>query len=301
MFRLLLANRGSINWTRRSLFTAGLQKTVFRNAFFTRSSQLANKTCQFRNYATHKELAYRLRGFGNPKVSGSLVKSLIFTVGFSAGCYVATPYLFNYTPLSYFKRHPVHLLYGLIGVNIGIFLLWRAQTASLRTMKVLNKYFLLERGLSRPSEWSLLWSGFSHQDFAHLLMNMLCLYSFGTTMLQVLGVVNFTSLYLISGVASSFASILLSTITRSYGMSLGASGAISAIFAAFATIFPKAGISLFFLPLPGGAQVALLGFTVYNILGCFYRWGGLDYAAHLGGTLLGFLYAKYLQQKRRYR
>ncbi|KAH3665774.1 hypothetical protein OGAPHI_003962 [Ogataea philodendri] len=242
-----------------------------------------------------------MRRMGNPRISNSVYKALVFTLGFSVGCYFATPYLFTYTPLSYFKRHPQQLLFGLIGVNVGVFLLWRARTVGLRTMNVLNKYFLLERGPSRTTQWSLLWSGFSHENFTHLLMNMFCLYSFGSTMIQVLGVVNFTSLYLISGVGASFASILFSAATGSFGLSLGASGAISAVFAAFATIFPKAGIAFFFLPIPGGAQMALLAFTVYNALGCVYKWGGLDYAAHLGGTFLGYLYAKKLQRERRYR
>jgi rhomboid-like protein len=129
-------------------------------------------------------------------------------------------------------------------------------------------------------------------------MNMLALYSFGTSLIQVIGAANFTSLYLNSAMAASIFSIVYPILFRVplIGPSLGASGALFGIFGTFAALFPTAKIMLLFVPVPGGAVVAFLGSVAWNIAGCVMRWGSFDYAAHLGGSLFGVLYGLYINQ-----
>ncbi|ODV84019.1 hypothetical protein CANARDRAFT_184843, partial [[Candida] arabinofermentans NRRL YB-2248] len=233
----------------------------------------------------------------NSNSINSLLKPTLFTLAFSAGTLIITPYLFEYTPLSYFKRNPIHLLYAIIGINIAVCGAWYLRYNNARLNNILNDYFLLNRSPIRKSQWCLIWSFFSHQEPLHLLFNMLCFYSFGTTIINMIGSVQFTELYLISGCVSSLFSLIFSFITKSYGFSLGASGAISSIFATFAYLFPKASVMVFFFPIPGGAQVALLGFTVYNIAGIVMKWGSFDFAAHLGGTAVGIAYGAWLKSR----
>ncbi|QPG72757.1 hypothetical protein FOA43_000058 [Brettanomyces nanus] len=200
----------------------------------------------------------------------------------------------------------MHLLYGLLGINCAVFGLWQLRYSNSRLYRLLEQYFLMDRNsLTRKTNWSVVFSTFSHQDFFHLLINMGCLYSFAISMISVMGVSNFTTVYLISGCVSSLASMIFSFLTSSYGCSLGASGAISAIFAAFTALFPAAHVAFFVFPIPGGAITALALFTAYNVGGCLFKWSTFDFAAHLGGTVIGYLwglsYKKELKDRSRKR
>ncbi|GME86680.1 unnamed protein product [[Candida] boidinii] len=278
-------------------------KSSFLLSPFKKNNNIKSNSFNFisnRSYATHNELRSRLQRRRRQEMMGPLLKPFIFTVVFTVGTFLLSPLLFNYTPLSYFKTHKTHLMYTIMALNAVVFGLWRLAPNVNTLYPYLYKFFVLSHNPTTiRTQWSLLLSSFSHQEFFHFLVNMGCFYSFSTTMINVLGVDNFTSLYLSSGVISSFASLAFSSLTSIglYGSSVGASGAISAVFASFSVLFPKAGVSFFVFPIPGGAQTALLLFTAYNLAGCILRWGTFDYAAHLGGTVVGVLYGYYLANK----
>lgn len=229
-------------------------------------------------------------------VQNNIVKPFIFVTIFTVVSYFAMPYLFDYTPLAAFKRNPQLLIWTIIGLNAVVFGLWQIRYSNAFLYKTLENYFIMDRSaLTRHSNWSLILSSFSHQEPFHILVNMACLYSFSGSMISMLGVTGFTNLYLISGAWASFFSLAYSQIFRYFGRSLGASGSISGVFTAFATMFPAAGISFFFIPIPGGASVAAGLFALYNVVGCVLRWGNFDYAAHLGGMWVGFLWGMFLK------
>ncbi|KAG0689163.1 hypothetical protein C6P40_005464, partial [Pichia californica] len=231
-------------------------------------------------------------------VKNNIIKPFIFVTLFTIATYFAMPYVFTYTPLSICKQNPQYLVWGIIGLNAAVFGLWQIRYSSTLIYRSLEKYFIMDRSaLTRSSNWSLILSSFSHQEPFHILVNMLCLYSFSGSMISMLGVTGFSSLYLIAGAWSSFFSLAYSQIFRYFGRSLGASGSISGVFTAFATMFPNAGISFFFIPIPGGASVAAGLFALYNVAGCLMRWGSFDYAAHLGGMWVGFLWGMFLKWK----
>lgn len=220
----------------------------------------------------------------------------LFTAAFCIGTTIVTPYLFDYTPLAYFKRNPYALVYGIIALNGAVFLMWRAPQFS----RLLTRYGLLMKD-NIYSNWSLLGCAFSHQNFAHILVNMFVLSSFGTTLAALVGPANFVIMYLNAAVFSSFVSLLLPTLLRSsLGVaSLGASGAVFSVVGSFAYLIPKAPIAFFFIPIPGGAWLAFLGTVGWNLAGCFLRWGRYDYAAHLGGSFIGVAYGWWFTKKRR--
>lgn len=251
--------------------------------------------------ATHSQLGRNGYSYREPRynnVQNNIIKPFIFVTIFTVATYFAIPFLFEHTPMSYFKTHPTHLVWTILGLNAIVFGLWQIRFSNAYLYKTLENYFVMDRSaLTRTSNWSLILSSFSHQEPFHLLVNMGCLYSFSGTMISMLGITGFSSLYLISGAWASFFSLAYSQIFRYFGRSLGASGSIAGVFTTFATMFPNAGISFFFIPVPGGAAVAAGLFALYNVAGCLLKWGSFDYAAHLGGMWVGFLWGIFLKWK----
>lgn len=211
-----------------------------------------------------------------------------------AGTFLFAPYIFKHVPpFTYFRDHPQHMVYAILGINLGVFGLWRLP----QLRGILERYMLLHK-TNVYSKWSLIGSAFSHQEFWHLAMNMLALWSFGTSLSQIIGAGNFFSLYMNSAIAGSLFSLWYPRLARMaiFGPSLGASGALFGVFGAFAYLFPHAKILLFVFPIPGGAWVALAGSAIWNAAGCILRWGSFDYAAHLGGTAMGLFYGWYISK-----
>lgn len=275
-----------------------LMKFGLRSRFVKTSSYQMQPLIQQR-LATFNQLGrngYSSSGPHYNNVQNNIVKPFIFVTLFTIATYFALPYLFEYTPLSTFRRNPQLLIWTIIGLNAVVFGLWQIRYSNAFLYKTLENYFIMDRSaLTRYSNWSLILSSFSHQEPFHILVNMACLYSFSGSMISMLGVTGFTQLYLISGAWASFFSLAYSQVFRYFGRSLGASGSISGVFTAFATMFPTAGIAFFFIPIPGGASVAAGLFALYNVAGCVLRWGNFDYAAHLGGMWVGFLWGMFLK------
>jgi len=250
---------------------------------------------QVKNFSSTGQVKFiRVSNYNFNRNYNTLKQALIFSAIFAGVTSFAIPYLFQYTPLKYFQRHPSHLIYGIIGLNLAVFLLWQIP----RNYRILSRYALLEKD-AMYSKWSIIGSAFSHQEIWHLGMNMLALYSFGISLASMIGSSNFLTLYLNGAVLSSLASIAYPILFKLpvTAPSLGASGALFAVFGTFAYLVPNANILLFVFPIPGGASVAFAGATLWNIAGCFMKWGSFDYAAHLGGSIVGVAYGWYISEK----
>lgn len=139
---------------------------------------------------------------------------------------------------------------------------------------------------------TLLTSMFLHGSISHLILNMLVFFFFGDDCERAIGSSRFLAFYLLSGIfAGLFHSYLNST---SYIPTIGASGAIFGVLAAYAILFPFRRVIAFFgfipIPLPAIIFVFLLVFmeTTYVVS------GGLPYVAHtahLGGFISGVFLA----------
>lgn len=270
------------------VFSSNILQSSFIG-FGRRSLTSSFRTSRSRNWQNYN------RYYGNTPWN-KLKSPAIFTLLFCSGTTLLTPYLFDYTPVSVFKRKPYALILSIIALNGGVFLLWRAPQFS----RVLNKYFLITKD-NVSSNWSFLGAAFSHQSFAHFAVNMFVLHSFGTTLCTMLGSANFTIMYLNSAVIASFISLAIPVLTRSNLAvgALGASGAIFSVFGTFSYLIPKAPIALFFFPIPGGAWFAFLGAAAYNIAGIVFKFGRYDYAAHIGGSIAGVAYGWWYDRKRK--
>ena len=143
-------------------------------------------------------------------------------------------------------------------------------------------------------------SMFMHEGISHLGFNMLFLWIFGDNVEDAMGHFRYLVFYLLGGICAAAAQTLvnpLSTIPM-----LGASGAISAVLAAYVFLYPHSPISvlnpiillwLFFgLTLTFPAWLVIGIFFVNNLYSALttHAAGGVAFMAHVGGFLGGTLF-----------
>jgi membrane associated rhomboid family serine protease len=121
----------------------------------------------------------------------------------------------------------------------------------------------------------LLTSSFMHANISHLLFNMISLYVFGTVVERFLGTPTYLIFYLLACIIGNYIYAILNP--NSTIMTLGASGAISAI------------VAIYFLLLKRNSS--LLNVIYFEVLGLtFGQFSGINYMAHLIGLGIGALY-----------
>ena len=154
---------------------------------------------------------------------------------------------------------------------------------------------VLEPG-PNPVQLTLLSSMFMHGGWLHLLGNMLFLWIFGDNVEHSVSPILYLVFYLVAGVVGSLAQIALDP--NSLIPSLGASGAISGVLAAYLVLFPSnrvlvfAFYSAFWVP----ALVVIGLWAVLQFIGGIgqiavtEQTGGVAYAAHIGGFVAGLVF-----------
>ena len=188
------------------------------------------------------------------------------------------------------------LLRLLIGANVAVFLLWLAGADASRPLyRFMVENFLVSRAhLAAGHYWTLLTSAFSQIEVWHLALNMMVLYSFGPVLIRRWGPRTFLLFYLTAAIVASFGHVAVGSLIGRDVPALGASGAMSAVLAAFTVFHPRHKILLFgFVPMP--AYVGTLLFVGLDVWGLVAQSGGgglpIGHGAHLGGAAFGFAYA----------
>ena len=133
--------------------------------------------------------------------------------------------------------------------------------------------------------------GFIHADFMHLIFNMITLYFFGrqieVLMTGLVGVWVYPVFYLSALVVSILPTYLKNQHNPNY-LSLGASGAVSAVLFAFILVAPWQLIFVLFIPLPAIVFAVLyVGYSIW-----MDRRGGdrINHSAHLAGAAYGVMF-----------
>jgi len=125
--------------------------------------------------------------------------------------------------------------YGLIGINILIFLLESASGGSTHT-DVARKFGAFYLPDVRRGQWYRLFTAmFIHFGLFHLACNMYSLYNLGPALERFLGW-KYILLYVGSGLAGNLATWFLEDKTGKYAISAGASGAIFGLLGAWLVI-----------------------------------------------------------------
>ncbi len=126
-------------------------------------------------------------------------------------------------------RFPVaqpRLTYVLLGVNLLIFMYY-FSLPQIDQLRFLIDYGKVNEAIVAGEYYRLFTAMFLHLDLSHMLLNGLALYIFGRDVEALFGSVRFGIIYLLGGLSGSLASFVFTD-----GVSVGASGAIFAIFGA---------------------------------------------------------------------
>jgi len=139
-----------------------------------------------------------------------------------------------------------------------------------------------------------LWQVFTYMwfhslsDFTHILFNMLFLWMFGGVLEQNWGSRAFLRFYLICGTGAGIVVFIVGYLFYPTVPTVGASGAIYGLVAAWAISYPDRMIYLFGLIPIRGRYFALFPIG-YAVLDFIVGGSGISHAAHLGGLAIGAL------------
>ena len=196
----------------------------------------------------------------------------------------------------------------LLYVNAVIFIVFGVITTLFKLMIIdISLIDNLKDSLSLYSEpaqlirhpWGIFTYMFMHHDFLHLLGNMIILFFIGQLFEQHLGPKRLLSTYIIGGLFGALIHLLAAYTfpflrLDGYGITLGASASVMAIFSAIGFYAPNKEIHLF-----GVFRVKLIVLTGIYLLLDFLRLSSQDnvaHFAHLGGALWGFIFVYNLKK-----
>lgn len=142
--------------------------------------------------------------------------------------------------------------------------------------------------------WQFLSHGFLHGGLAHLLMNGLALYMFGSLLEQIWGGLRYLVFFLVCVIGGGLMQAwwVGTPSGNEVSVTLGASGGVFGILAAFAVLFPRHKVMLLIPPIPVPMPVwvlVLLFAVVSTVLGVTGLAVGIAHFAHLGGLITGLL------------
>ena len=179
----------------------------------------------------------------------------------------------------------------LVAVNVAVFLV--ESILPPEALQNFQDIFALSLpGLLSGYLWELLSYAFLHANLTHILLNMLGLWFGGRMLEPYIGGWRILILYVFAALLGGIAQLLFSLGQSTL---IGASGAVFGIIVAFAAIFPHADLIVVFLVLPVRLRARIMAWILIGYTVAFMTLGIMPYvgyAAHLGGALGGFLFAR---------
>ncbi len=192
------------------------------------------------------------------------------------------------------------ILVKLIVINAIIFLVFSIVPflMGMQSDYLLKKWFVLPETIGEfiLQPWSIITYAFLHSGFWHIFWNMLLLYMLGNFVLNLFNARRFLTIYLLGAIAGGLLYMLAYNIfpafAQSRGYLQGASAAVTAIVVFIGTYTPNAIIRIFIF------NVKLWHVAAFFVIADLIRLPASDNAggliAHLGGALLGYVYARQL-------
>jgi len=174
-----------------------------------------------------------------------------------------------------FKEYPI--TYSLMFISIIVFMLLSLSSSWSDNGVLFGPSVILEGEYYR-----LFTSIFMHADATHIVMNMLSLYIVGTMVEKLFSKLAYLSIYFISALFGSYASIYM----HLGGQAVGASGAIFGLFGAlagFAFVHRKTMKNQFIAFMKNFGVVLLINFVIGFVF------PHIDVSAHVGGLLAGIV------------
>ena len=178
-----------------------------------------------------------------------------------------------------FKKKKPYITYGIIALNIIVFILMYIFGNGSYDVNTLIDFGALHSSLVKEGDiYRLLTCSFIHIGLLHLFFNMYALYIIGPQLESFYGKVKYLIIYLFSAVMGSLFSCLFTN-----GVSAGASGAIFGLFGAL----------LYFgyhyrVYLGSVIRSQIIPLLIFNFaLG--FMLSGIDVSSHIGGLIGGIL------------
>ena len=198
-------------------------------------------------------------------------------------------------------RRPALLTWGLILINLAVYLILSQNPVM--NAEAIQRYALVPADIAGGRHLgTLITSIFLHASLLHVGGNMLFLWIFGNNVEDKLGEIKFLIVYFAAGIAGSLLQVYI--MPTSTVPTLGASGAISGILAAYVLYFPRARVLTFIVPIFFftlsayvfiGYWIALQALDAYLSLGV--AGGGIAFFAHIGGFVTGLILAILLRPR----
>ncbi len=173
---------------------------------------------------------------------------------------------------------------------------WRGQQVVMQRTELPSQFeltfgLLPSNLIGRGYVWQLITYQFLHGSFFHIFFNMFTLLMIGRYVERQIGSRPFLRLYLLGGIFAGLANLLSHMFTDM--PTIGASGSICAVIAAFGLMNPQVRLTVFilFFPLFIRARTFVIVFAL--ITAFFAITGGRETIAdlaHLGGLVFGWMY-----------
>lgn len=194
-----------------------------------------------------------------------------------------------------YKYARLNVLEKIIAVNVIVFLfavLFRKMIPSVFSYIYLPSN--IWAFLSKP--WTIVSYGFLHFDFLHLLFNMLWLYFLGRMMLNLFSPKMSLNIYFMGIITGGLVFLLgynvFPNIFSANAYVLGASAGVRALLIFICAYMPNKDIRFFTFNLKlWWIGAVLVGLDILGIVNGNNQGGSL---AHIGGAILGYVYAKQL-------
>ena len=231
------------------------------------------------------ELQQVQRGRAQELIDGSITwRSWLFQF------LLSLPVEYNLRP----RRFPL-VTVSLVAINVlltAVLLLGGGLEPAVMSWGLIPGQLLAGRGLA-----TLLTHAFLHGGLIHLAFNMYFLYILGDNVEDVLGRGGYLLFYLLVAVAGAVTHVAIHPGDAT--PMVGASGAVSAVMAAYMVFFRHARLTMMFFfiqfKLPTAAYV--LFWAAINVFGVLTQRGNIAWGAHLGGFACGLTIALLLDRR----
>ncbi len=177
------------------------------------------------------------------------------------------------------RRSVPYVTIVLIAVNVIVFYLM-GITGNYDA--IVQKYAMYVPAVENGEWYRVFTHMFLHADTRHLFNNMLMLLAVGYSIEEDFGRVKFTITYFVGGLGACALSAYYDIATQNYIPSIGASGAIMAIFGAMVVLSIRNRSSF-------DKTVAIRSLIVLAIMVFGNMSAGVDWMAHLGGAITGLI------------
>ena len=184
----------------------------------------------------------------------------------------------------------INIIVFIIGALIGVF---GRTDDPLSFLKLPSDFFDF---ILKP--WTIITYGFAHYGFFHVLFNLLILYYLSRMLLNLFRPKMALNIYFMGIISGALAFLLVynvlpSQFLKSTGGLVGASAGIRALIIFLGVYMAETEVKVFVLNVK--LKYIAMVLVAMDVLGLF-TWNQGGNVAHLGGALLGYLYATKLRQ-----